>query len=38
MIVARPEELGFDAARLARVDAWLNERSLKSARLAHSHV
>ena len=38
MNVARPEELGFDAARLARVDAWLDERYLQSGRLAHAQI
>ncbi|WP_448664331.1 serine hydrolase domain-containing protein [Sphingomonas sp. CJ20] len=38
MKTATPESLGFDAARLARIDAFLAERYLDSGKLPHAQL
>ncbi|MBO9711969.1 serine hydrolase domain-containing protein [Sphingomonas sp.] len=38
MLPARPEDHGFDAARLARIDAYLKARYLDTGRLPHTQL
>ncbi|MGJ3648874.1 serine hydrolase domain-containing protein [Sphingomonas sp. GlSt437] len=38
MTIARPESLGFDALRLARIDALLKERYVDSGKLPHAQL
>lgn len=38
MMLARPEQQGFDAARLARIDAFVKERYLDSGKLPHAQL
>lgn len=38
MTTARPESLGFDALRLARIDALLKERYVESGKLPHTQI
>ncbi|OBX18270.1 serine hydrolase [Erythrobacter sp. QSSC1-22B] len=38
MEMGRPSDLGFDAARLARIDAFLKERYLDTGRLSNTQI
>jgi CubicO group peptidase (beta-lactamase class C family) len=38
MLIAKPESRGFDAARLARIDALLKDRYLDSGKLPHAQL
>jgi CubicO group peptidase (beta-lactamase class C family) len=38
MKIAKPASLGFDAARLARIDAFLQERYVDSGKLANTQI